>query len=141
MKKIILLICVILSLQLAKSQEYDFAPKAVAKNNEPISESKIYTAVDKVAEFPGGINRFRKIFADGIDVKKLKATGNLQSTVQFVVEKDGRITDLKVTGNDENFNNAIKKSIKNIKDKWTPAKIRETSVRSIFRLPIKMIVE
>jgi len=53
-----------------------------------------------------------------------------------VIERDGSMTDLKVTGSNEKFNAEVKKAVRSIKEKWMPGKIKGETVRSRYRIPL-----
>jgi protein TonB len=96
-----------------------------------VSDTQVYTEVEQTAEFPGGINAFRNKVSSNFD----------GSEITFVVERDGSITDVKASGGNSDFNSEAIRTIKSIKNKWTPAKINGQSVRYRFRLPLTMNFE
>jgi len=57
------------------------------------------------------------------------------------VEKDGSISNIKITGTNSDFNQEAERTIKSIKTKWTPAQLKGKAVRSSFRMPISMRIE
>lgn len=107
-----------------------------------VDHNTIMTAVDKEAEFPGGINLFRQNIASYLQEEDLYAEdGKLSTVISFVVERDGTITQLKANGNDKDFNKIALESIKKIKKKWTPAVYQGEKVRSYYSVPIVFMVE
>ena len=62
----------------------------------------------------------------------------LKAVVTFVVEKDGTLSQLKVTGVNPEFNREAENAIKSVKGKWIPAKLDGKVVRSYFKFPISM---
>jgi len=120
MKKILLLFVLLFSIT-AFSQE---------KN-----ENEVFEAVDKAATFEGGISSFRNEFAKNVDTKKVQGKGTFRTVMTFVVEKDGTISELKASGENQSFNEQAVKAMKKIKTKWSPAKKDGTTVRSRFKFP------
>ena len=102
--------------------------------------------VAKNAEFPSGINLFRKMVSEGIVYPKEALEKKIEgkSIISFLIDQDGTITELKVikrlgSGCDEAAMNAIL-TTKHIK--WSPAlntegkpvKVRKT-IPIDFKLP------
>ena len=99
------------------------------------------TKVDVAADFKGGINAFREKVAQNFDTESVDKTGMVSGVITFVVEKDGSISNLKVTGSSSEFNSEAERTVKAIKTKWTPAQLKGKAVRSSFRMPISMKIE
>lgn len=107
-----------------------------------VSETEIYDSVDQTSEFPGGISAFRQKVGGNFDTTVMDGDeGTVKTEVTFVVERDGSITDIKTNGSNSTFNNEAVRTVKGIKNKWTPAKINGTPVRSRYRLPLVMKFE
>ncbi|WP_175621754.1 energy transducer TonB [Chryseobacterium schmidteae] len=112
---------------------------STAEVKPQVSESTVYSEVEQTAEFPGGINAFRKKVSENFDSSAIEgADGVVKGEVTFVVERDGSITDVKVTGKNSDFNSEAVRTVKSIKNKWAPAKINGQSVRYRYRLPLAM---
>ncbi|PIE50470.1 MAG: hypothetical protein CSA38_03445 [Flavobacteriales bacterium] len=104
------------------------------------TKDKIDQHVKTSPEFPGGMNAFRQDVADKFDIDKLdfdKFFGN----ISFVVEKDGRITQVKTSyGNSNELEQETVRLINLIKDKkWMPAKINGKSVRHRCYMSIRFV--
>ncbi len=93
---------------------------------------------DVAADFKGGINAFRQKVAQGFDTSSIDQSGVVSATITFVVEKDGSISNIKITGANADFNQEAERTVKSIKTKWTPAQLKGKAVRSSFRMPISM---
>ena len=107
-----------------------------------VSETQVYTEVEQLAEFPGGINKFRATVGNNFDTSVMSGDeGTVKTEVIFVVERDGSITDVKANGPNSDFNAEAVRTVKSIKNKWTPAKINGTAVRYRYRLPLTMNFE
>lgn len=109
--------------------------------HKPVDNSPKLT-VDVQADFMGGINVFRNKVINQFDTSVMDGTGEVaKTTVVFIVEKDGTISEVKATGPDATFNREAIKTIKSVKGKWVPAKLNGENVRSYFKFPISMQFE
>lgn len=107
-----------------------------------VSATQVYTEVEQLAEFPGGINAFRSKVSNSFDPDAMDGDeGKVTTEIIFVVERDGSISDVKANGSNKTFNAEALRTIKSIKNKWAPAKINGQSVRYRFRLPLTMQFE
>lgn len=107
-----------------------------------VSENQVYTEVEQLAEFPGGINSFRSKVSSSFDTSAMDGDeGTVKSEITFVVERDGSITDIKANGSNRDFNAEAIRTIKSIRNKWAPAKINGQAVRYRFRMPLTMQFE
>jgi len=105
---------------------------------EPIEE-KIFTFVEEYPEFPGGDKALREFILNNLNYPEIARKTGITGTVyvQFVVEKDGSISDVKVVrgiggGCDEEAVRVVKSM-----PKWKPGKQRGQPVRVYFTLPIE----
>ena len=106
------------------------------------ADSSPKTVVDVEASFAGGIDGFRSKFIRNFDGSALDSGGEtLQTVVVFIVEKDGTISEVKATGPDKTFNRMAEETVKSVKGKWIPAKIKGENVRSYFKFPVSMRFE
>lgn len=105
------------------------------------STSEVYEEVEQTAEFPGGINAFRSKVGGSFDTEAFSGEGTMKTEITFVVERDGSITQVKATGSNSEFNREAERTVKSIRNKWTPAKINGQPVRYRFRLPLTMNIE
>lgn len=105
----------------------------------PVSGTEqIFSVVEQMPTFPGGTNELHRYIRRAVRYPQLAMSNNVEGRVyvQFVVEKDGSITNVKVirgigSGCD-------KESIRVVKSmpKWNPAKQRGKTVRAKMTLPI-----
>lgn len=110
--------------------------------NAPVDVNKIYENPDQMPAFPEGILAFRTKFGKAIvldSVRPENGENDFKGMISFAIERDGSMTDLKVTGSNESFNAAVKKAVRSIKDKWKPAIYKGEIVRSRFRIPLTML--
>ena len=105
--------------------------------------NEIVKNVDVEADFIGGVNAFRTKVLQNFDSSVIEnETGEVvKAVVTFVVERDGTISNIKVSGTNTDCNKEAEKTIKGIKGKWNPAKFQGENVRSYFRFPISMQFE
>ena len=107
----------------------------------PKDPHEIPSHVDVEASFRGGLEAFRRVIGENFDTSAVDKSGVISTVVTFVVEKDGSVSDVKAKGADTDFNREAERTIKDIRTKWTPAKLDGESVRSYFRIPISMKIE
>lgn len=107
--------------------------------DEPPAEEPIFEIVEEQAEFPGGYAKMMKFLQDNIQYPAMEKDNDIQGTVyvQFVVEKDGSITQTKaVKGPTGNMKQEAVRVVK-MMPKWNPGKQRGKAVRVKFTLPVK----
>jgi protein TonB len=95
------------------------------------------TELDKLPEFPGGINKFYTYVGNNFEKPEIDAANSLKIYVAFVIEKDGSMTDIKVL-KDPGYGlgrEAIR-VLKSLKTKWSPGMIGSKPVRTSYNLPI-----
>jgi hypothetical protein len=93
--------------------------------------------LDKMPEFPGGIEKFYKYVGNNFEKPDIDAINPLRVYVSFVIEKDGSMTDIKVV-RDPGYGlgrEAIR-VLKSLKTKWSPGIIGSKPVRTAYNLPI-----
>lgn len=107
------------------------------------SKTEVYESVDQESEFPnGGINGFRSRVGEAVDTSAVgDAEGTVRTTVTFVVELDGSISNVTATGSNSEFNREAERAVRSIRTKWKPAKVNGEPVRSRFRLPLAVNIE
>ncbi|WP_312206190.1 energy transducer TonB [Epilithonimonas hominis] len=112
--------------------------KSTTAEVKPVT-NEVYESVDQSAEYPGGLNGVRKYIADNVDTSNLEGEGQLTVKLKFIVERDGTVSDVKVTqksGNSD-FDSETIRVVKRLK-KWAPAKKNGENVRSYYSIPITM---
>ena len=108
-------------------------------DDEEIDELEIFTIVESLPEFPGGVKGLYKFLNSNIRYPLLAKELNIQGIVfvNFVIEKDGNITGIKVLRGIGGGCNEESIRIVKIMPKWTPGKQRGKPVRVSFNLPVK----
>ena len=129
------------------------------------TEEVIYINVDKEAVFSkGGIDGVRKLLVSNTDLDKIdgyedfseeekkeiqklisenKPTPSvmLYTTLTFIIEPDGTMSNILAEGENQSFNKEMERTLKTITDKWIPAEIKGKKVRFYYNVPIKMRIE
>lgn len=133
MKKLVVFVLLMSSINI-------FSQETVSPNVEKESQvDNVYEKVEKIPEYPGGINAFRNNFARTFDSSKINGNGIIKSEIGFVIDKDGIITEIVALGNNKSMNKEMERSIKAMsKTKWKPAEIAGQAVKYRFRLPMTM---
>lgn len=113
--------------------------EATVEVKPQVSETQVYSEVEQLAEFPGGLNAFRTRVGGDFDQSVMDGDeGTVKTEVSFVVERDGSITDVQAKGSNRYFNEEAIRTVKAIRTKWKPAKINGQNVRYRYKLPITM---
>lgn len=104
-----------------------------------ITENTIITSseLDKMPEFPGGINKFYSYVGNNFEKPELDSDAMIRVSVSFVIEKDGSMTDIRVL-KDPGYGlgrEAIR-VLKSLKTKWSPGILDGKPVRTAYNLPI-----
>lgn len=103
---------------------------------EDTGESEVFVVVENMPSFPGG--NVQKWISKNVKYPVLAMENGIQGKVfvQFVIERDGSITDVKVVrGVDSSLDKEAVRVVKAM-PKWTPGKQRGKAVRVSFTLPI-----
>jgi protein TonB len=114
--------------------------------NAPVSAAvvesnpnEIFTSVEQLPEFPGGIDKFYKYLGKVLRYPAVAQENGVQGRVNvtFVVERDGSLTDVKAAGRtlgsglEEEAIRVLKSS-----PKWNPGKQNGRSVRVQYTVPV-----
>lgn len=111
--------------------------EVVVEEKKPEPE-KIFTAVEESPKFPGGDKAMYDFLSKNIRYPEMAAQNNIQGrvTVQFVVEKDGSIGEVKVVrGKDPDLDKEAVRVVKSM-PKFIPGKMNGQAVRVWYTLPI-----
>ena len=110
--------------------------------NQEVTEdaNQIFTNVEQLPEYPGGIEAFYKWLGKAINYPPNSRENNIQGrvTVNFVVEKDGSLTDIKVLRGVPGGADLDKEAIRVLKTskKWNPGIQNGRPVRVSYSVPI-----
>lgn len=107
--------------------------------SENVGEAAAHENVGKPAEFPGGINEFRKQLMNHFRADKLKLDkGTVNTTVTFVINTDGSVSDIKASGENQVMNDESVRAVSKIKTKWIPAELNGEKVKYNFTMPFTL---
>ena len=129
----LLLCCCLTTVGFAQTQE----PKIV--EYVPVDE-EIY---EQEAEFPGGIKAMYQFIAENIAYPEDAVDQGLYGKVyvQFVVEKDGSLTDVMVVkGVSDSIDEEARRIVRAM-PKWTPAMKNDEPMRCRYTLPLSFRLE
>lgn len=110
-------------------------PKPVQKEE---ATDEIFVVVENQPEFPGGNAAMMKFLSDNIKYPVIAQENGLQGRVitNFVVERDGSITDVQVVrGVDPSLDREAIRVIQSM-PRWKPGQQRGQAVRVRFTLPV-----
>ncbi|MCY0969176.1 energy transducer TonB [Chryseobacterium wangxinyae] len=112
------------------------------KLNPSKDQNEIFPYTDKTADYPGGINALRQevarlFYSDGV----YSETNPVKTNVVFVVEKNGKISNVKADGDNFTFNRQAEIALYSLSEKFSPAVINGDPVRYRFKLPLTLNIE
>lgn len=113
--------------------------EVVVEEKKAPEPEKIFTAVEESPKFPGGEAELYKFLNKNIRYPEIAAQNNIQGrvVVQFVVEKDGSVGEVKVVrGVDPDLDKEAVRVVKSM-PKFIPGKMNGQNVRVWHTLPIK----
>ncbi|MDR2816509.1 MAG: energy transducer TonB [Proteiniphilum sp.] len=119
-----------------QTQTYIPPPPPKPKPEEVTEE--IFVVVEEQPEFPGGNSAMMKFLSDNIRYPVIAQENGIQGRVicNFVVERDGSITDVQVVrGVDPSLDREAIRVIQQM-PRWKPGKQRGSAVRVRFTLPV-----
>lgn len=106
----------------------------------PAPSNKVFQFVEQMPSFPGGENALMRYLHDHIRYPAVARENGIQGTVvvQFVVNTDGSIVDVKAVGQKKG-GGLEEEAVRVVKGmpKWTPGKQNGRSVRVQYSLPIR----
>lgn len=101
-------------------------------------ENKVFDIVEQQPLFPGGLTALMKYLSENTKYPVVAQENGVQGrvTVQFVVEKDGSISDVHVLrGVDPSLDKEAVRVVKSM-PRWTPGKQNGITVRVNYRVPV-----
>jgi protein TonB len=76
-------------------------------------------ALDKLPEFPGGINKFYNYVGNNFEKQEIDGNGSIRVYVSFVIERDGSMTDIQVKKDPGyGLGKEAVRVLKSLKTKW-----------------------
>ena len=120
-----------------QAQTYN-VEEVVSEFNELEDTEEVYVVVDKMPEFPGGMQKLMKYFSDNMRYPSVAAENGIQGRVvcQFTVWKDGSIRDIVVVkGVDPALDREAIRLIQNM-PKWKSGEQRGKAVACKYTVPV-----
>ena len=105
------------------------------KQQEPVQSNTVYDAVEQMPAFPGNLNGF---ISSNLKYPAIAEENGVQGRVivQFVVDRDGSISDIKVVRSvDASLDREAVRLVRSM-PRWTPGKQNGKAVRVRYTLPI-----
>ena len=115
-----------------------YTPPAAVEEEEEEAAQQIFTVVEEMPEFPGGMNELLKYLAKSIKYPVIAQENGIQGRVicAFVVNRDGSIVDAEVLrGVDPSLDKEALRVIMAM-PKWKPGKQRGKPVRVKYTVPV-----
>ena len=105
---------------------------------KPVEENKVFDVVEQMPSFPGGMGALMSWLSQNIKYPVIAAENGVQGRVivQFVVEKDGSVTDVHVAKSvDPSLDKEAARVVKAM-PKWIPGKQNGSAVRVKYTVPV-----
>jgi protein TonB len=102
---------------------------------------EIMGTLDVNPAFPGGLNKFFSMVSDRFNVPEAESEKTMKVFVSFVVEKDGSMSNIKVTRDPYGLGKEALRVLNSIKTKWIPGMKNGIAVRTAYSLPITVNIK
>jgi TonB family protein len=109
----------------------------------PDKNNKVFTSVEQVPEFPGGLTEFYNFLSKTIRYPNESRKRGIQGRViiKFIVEKDGELTNFKIArGVEKEIDQEALRALK-LSPKWKPGIQNGKTVRVAYAVPISFTLE
>jgi protein TonB len=120
------------------AQVQTYTPPPVVVEEEEESEQTIFVIVEKMPEFPGGMQEAIKYISGNLRYPMIAQENGIQGRVScsFVVNRDGSIVDVEIVrGVDPSLDKEALRVIASM-PKWSPGEQRGKPVRVRYTLPV-----
>jgi len=104
----------------------------------PVEDTKVFDVVEQMPSFPGGPSALMQYLNSNITYPVIAAENGVQGRViiQFVVEKDGSVSDVHVAKSvDPSLDKEAQRVVKSM-PKWIPGKQNGSAVRVKYTVPV-----
>ena len=115
----------------------------VLQEEEEADEGQVFFIVEDMPEFPGGELALRKFIANSIKYPVIAQENGIQGKVyvNFVVDKDGSITNARIArGVDRSLDQEALRVV-NTLPKWKPGQQRGKPVKVSYTVPINFVLQ
>lgn len=96
-----------------------------------------------VANFPNGNQAFQQLLAKNFNGRNVECeiAGSQSTFIEFTVEKDGTVSEIKSKGANQSLNTEAIRVVKSINMKWNPATSGGENIRSKMSQPFKFMCD
>ena len=111
----------------------------VVVEEEEVEDDQPFLRAETMPSFQGGdLNTFRKWVQDNVRFPQIALENGIQGrvTLSFVIEKDGRLTNIQVLQTPDRSLSEEAIRVLNKSPKWSPGKQRNQTVRVKYTLPV-----
>jgi protein TonB len=128
--------------KLEKQENVEIAQVTVEDEEEEV-EDEIFQVVEQDPEYPGGVDALYKFIQQNLKYPQLAKENNITGRVfvQFVVEKDGSVSNVKAARDIGGGCGAEAVRVIKSMPKWTPGKQRGKAVRAAYTLPVNFVLQ
>lgn len=114
------------------------SPEAKEAPADSTAKEEVFMVAEQMPEFPGGMKELLKFLQDNLKYPENAMKNNVQGQVivQFVVEKDGTLTEFKVARSVDPDLDAEALRVLQTMPKWKPGMQRGKIVRVKFTVPV-----
>lgn len=115
----------------------------IQQEEEQAEESQVFFIVEDMPEFPGGEMALRKFIANAIKYPVIAQENGIQGKVyvNFVVDKDGSVTNAKIArGVDPSLDKEALRVVNSL-PKWKPGMQRGKPVKVSYTVPISFVLQ
>lgn len=114
------------------------SPEAKEAPADSTAKEEVFMVAEQMPEFPGGMKELLKFLQDNLKYPENAMKNNVQGRVivQFVVEKDGTLTEFKVARSVDPDLDAEALHVLQTMPKWKPGMQRGKIVRVKFTVPV-----
>ncbi len=114
------------------------SPEAKEAPADSTAKEEVFMVAEQMPEFPGGMKELLKFLQDNLKYPENAMKNNVQGRVivQFVVEKDGTLTEFKVARSVDPDLDAEALRVLQTMPKWNPGMQRGKIVRVKFTVPV-----
>ena len=128
--------------KIEKQENIEITPVKVEEEEEEV-EDEIFQVVEQDPEYPGGVDALYKFIQQNLKYPQLAKENNITGRVfvQFVVEKDGSVSNVKAARDIGGGCGAEAVRVIKSMPKWTPGKQRGKAVRAAYTLPVNFVLQ
>lgn len=139
MKKIILFSALFFSTFLFSQTEYSSVSQLPDYEvlEKKMKLDDVVTKADTAPEFPGGMESFKRQFAEKMDIINVKSK-SIDTMVYFIVEKNGYVRFVAATGSDKKHSDAAELAVRRLFIKWKPATVNGKPVRYLYTFALTL---